>query len=127
MLSLDPLSPSATQALRRLTSGLSRLERPRVRVVFPGREAREQAAPADSRSELIESLGYVAYEQSCVVDDDPGEIVRHAAPLDDHARRQLREQQIARLRRDPDAIVARERRIAIEHAPSGRVLRARFA
>ena len=29
--------------------------------------------------------------------DDPGEIVRHARPLDEHARRQLLEQHIARL------------------------------
>lgn len=102
---LDSLPPSATQALRRLASGLGFVE----------------------RGGLVDGLGCVAYEQLCVVDDDPGEIVRHAAPLDDRARVQLREQQIARLRRDPDAIVARERRIAIERAPAGRVLRARFA
>lgn len=102
---LESLTPSATQALRRLTSGFIRLE----------------------RAGLADGLGCVAYEPNCVVADDPGEIVRHAAPLDDRARLQLREQQIARLRRDPAAIVARERRIAIEHAPAGRVLHARFA
>lgn len=59
----------------------------------------------------------------CIVPDDPGEVVRGARPLDDQARAQMREQQIARLRRDPDAIAARERRIAIERAPAGRVVR----
>jgi hypothetical protein len=101
---LESLTPSATQVLRWLT-GAMRLERTRV----------------------ADGLGCVAYEPACVVADDPGEIVRHASPLDDHARRQLREQQIARLRRDPAAIEARERRVAIEHAPAGRVLHARFA
>jgi hypothetical protein len=72
-------------------------------------------------------LGWVLYEPNCVVGDDPGEIVRHAAPLDERARAQLREQQIARMRLDPAAIVARERRVAIERAPAGRVLHARFA
>ena len=98
----DWLPSSATQALRRVRSGWSRLARPTV------------------------DLGRVAYERGCVVDDDPGEIVRHAAPLDDRARAQLREQQIARLRLDPGAVVARERRIQIECAPAGRVLHARF-
>ena len=101
---LDTLPSTATQALRRVTSGWSRLGRP-----------------------TMDDLGRVAYEPNCVVEDDPGEIVRHAAPLDDRARAQMREQQIARLRRDPAAVVARERRIAIERAPTGRVLRARFA
>lgn len=86
-----------------------------------------RVGPSSTRTDLVDSLGCVAFEASCVVDDDPGEIVRHAAPLDDRARIQLREQQIARLRRDPAAIVARERRIAIERAPAGRVLQARFA
>ena len=124
---LDSLTPSATQALRRLTSGLSRLERPTVPAAFAAVRAWAPVAPSGERSGLVDSLGCVAYEPNCVIDDDPGEIVRHAAPLDDRARVQLREQQIARLRRDPDAIVARERRIAIERAPAGRVLRARFA
>lgn len=44
---------------------------------------------------------------------DDSEVVRHAAPLDDRARAQLREQAIARMRRDPEAVAARERRIAI--------------
>jgi hypothetical protein len=54
----------------------------------------------------------VAYERSCVVQDDPGEVVRHAAPLDGHARAKLLEQRIARLQADPSAVAARERRIA---------------
>lgn len=82
---------------------------------------------AGERSPLVDSLGWVLYEPNCVVGDDPGEIVRHAAPLDERARAQLREQQIARMRLDPAAIVARERRVAIERAPAGRVLHARFA
>lgn len=101
---LDLLPSSATQALQRVRSGWTRLNRP-----------------------TVDYLGRVAFEPGCVVDDDPGEIVRHAAPLDDRARMQLREQQIARLRRDPVAVAARERRIAIERAPAGRVLHARFA
>ncbi len=52
-------------------------------------------------SNIVESVSddavYVGYEPSCVVPDDPGEIVRHARPLDEHARRQLLEQHIARL------------------------------
>jgi hypothetical protein len=64
--------------------------------------------------QILASLGRVAFEPSCVVEDDPGEVVRHAAPLDARAAAQMREQQIARLRRDPDAVYARERRIAIE-------------
>jgi hypothetical protein len=123
---LDPLPPSATQALRRLTSGLSRLDWPKVPAALTSSLAWVPAPPSGGRSELIDSLGCVAYERSCVVEDDPGEIVRHAAPLDDRARTQLREQQIARLRHDPVAVAARERRIAIEHAPAGRVLHARF-
>lgn len=54
----------------------------------------------------------VAYERSCVVEDDPGEVVRHAAPLDGHARAKLLEQRIARLQADPSAVAAREQRIA---------------
>lgn len=63
---------------------------------------------------ILATLGAVRWESSCVVPDDPGEIVRHAAPMTAHARAQIREQQIARLRRDDAAILARERRIAIE-------------
>jgi len=124
---LDSLTPSATQAFRSLTSGLSRLERSTVPAALTAVRSWVPVAPSDARSELVDSLGCVAYEPGCVIHDDPGEIVRHAAPLDDRARIQLREQQIARMRRDPAAIVARERRIAIERAPAGRVLRARFA
>lgn len=64
-------------------------------------------------AEILASLGPVVYEPSCVVAPDDSEVVRHAAPLDDRARAQLREQAIARMRRDPEAVAARERRIAI--------------
>lgn len=47
------------------------------------------------------------WEASCVVGDDPGEVVRHARPM-------TREEWLATLKRDPEAIAARERRIAIE-------------
>lgn len=40
---------------------------------------------------------YVKFEPSCVVPDDPGEIVRHAGPIDAQAKRQLLEQHIDRL------------------------------
>ena len=113
MLALLP--PSATQTLRRLTTSGRR------------RAVRPSGPESMTRSALVESLGVVAYEPGCVVEDDPGEIVRHAAPLDEQARARLREQQIARLRRDPAAVAARERRLAIERAPTGRVLHARFA
>lgn len=110
----DLLPSSATRALQRWTFDLI---------------AGLASVPAVSRrgrSNSVDGLGCVAYEPSCVVADDPGEIVRHASPLDGRARAQLREQQIARLRRDPAAVAARERRIAIERAPAGRVLRAMF-
>ena len=74
----------------------------------------------------IDDLGSVKYEPSCVVPDDPGEIVRHAAPLDRRAQAQLLEQHIARLQFDPAAVSARERRIAVAAAPKGRVLQAMF-
>ncbi len=52
-------------------------------------------------SNIVESVSddavYVGYEPSCVVPEDPGEIVRHARPLDERARQQLLEQHIARL------------------------------
>ncbi|MEP7118652.1 MAG: hypothetical protein ABI880_13770 [Acidobacteriota bacterium] len=44
-----------------------------------------------------ESAEIVKYQASCVVPDDPGAVVRHASPIDDRARQQLREQQLARL------------------------------
>lgn len=124
---LQSLPTTATQAFRRVTSGWSRLERPPVPAAFSAVRSLVRVTPSRRPSDLLDSLGYVAFEASCVVDDDPGEVVRHAAPLDDRARVQLREQQIARMRRDPGAIVARERRVAIERAPAGRVLKARFA
>lgn len=37
------------------------------------------------------------WEPTCVVPDDDGEVVRGAAPIDEAARAQLREQQIARM------------------------------
>jgi hypothetical protein len=66
----------------------------------------------------------VTFESSCVVPDDDSCIVRHARPLDEQARRQIREQQIARLRRDEAAVAARERRIAIESS-GGKVVQMR--
>jgi hypothetical protein len=64
--------------------------------------------------DILASLGPVAhYRESCIVEDDPGAVVRHAQPLDDRARAQLREQAIAQLSRDEPAVQARERRIAI--------------
>lgn len=68
-----------------------------------------------TNAKILASLGPVAFEASCVVADDPGEVVRHAAPLDAQAAAQIREQAIARLCPDPAAVQARERRIAIEH------------
>ena len=59
-------------------------------------------------AEILASLGRVSWERSCVVAVDDSEVVRHAAPLDDRARAQLREQHIARLVRDHAAIQARE-------------------
>lgn len=109
-----PLPSSATHALHRWTVGL-----------LTGLVS-TQVGPRCSRSASLDDLGCVTYERSCVVGDDPGEIVRHASPLDGQARAQLREQQIARLQRDPAAVAARERRIAIERAPAGRVLQAMF-
>ena len=73
-------------------------------------------------AQILAQLAPVAWEPSCVVGEDPGEIVRHARPLDDLARAQLREQRIARLVRDDAAVAARERRIAIARAPAGRVM-----
>lgn len=63
----------------------------------------------------LDGLGPVRrVEPTCVVPDEPPDsaIVRHAAPLDDAARAQLREQRIAQLRYDPEAVRAREARIA---------------
>lgn len=74
-------------------------------------------------ADILATLGPItAITASCVVEDDPGEVVRGARPLDDQARAQLREQAIARLTRDPVAVAARERRIAMERAPAGRVV-----
>lgn len=65
-------------------------------------------------AEILDALDPVEFDPGCVVPDDPGEVVRHAAPLDATARQAIREQQIARLTRDDAARLARERRIAIE-------------
>lgn len=62
-------------------------------------------------AEILATLAPVRFEPGCMVEPDPGEVVRHAAPLDDRAAHQMREQAIARMRRDPEAIRARERRI----------------
>lgn len=109
-----PLPVSATQALQRWTYGL-----------IAGLASTPMVARREPSADVLD-LGCVAFEPSCVVADDPGEVVRHASPMDGRARAQLREQQIARLRRDPVAVAARERRIAIERAPTGRVLQAMF-
>lgn len=70
------------------------------------------------------SIGqHVTFEPSCVVPDDDSCVVRHARPIDDEARAQIREQEIARLQLDPEAVAARERRVAIERGrQSGVVL-----
>ena len=47
------------------------------------------------------NLGTVdRWEQSCVVADDPGMVVRHAAPLDERAKAAILEQRIARMIRE---------------------------
>lgn len=74
-------------------------------------------------AEILASLDPVVFEPSCVVAVDDSEVVRHAAPLDDQARAQLLEQRIARLQRDPDAVAARERRIAIERGRVSQIRR----
>lgn len=74
-----------------------------------------------SAPQFAEDEMSVTFEPSCVVPDDDSCVVRHARPLDEQARQQIREQQIARLRRDDAAIAARERRIAIESS-GGRVV-----
>lgn len=62
-------------------------------------------------------------EPGCIVAPDDSSIVRHAAPLDATARQQLREQQIARMTYDPEAVRSRERRIRVERGiRSGAVL-----
>ena len=73
-----------------------------------------------SASTWLRDLGPVRFEPSCVVPDEPpeSEVVRHAAPLDERARTQIREQQIARLRYDAVAVQAREARIAGRRGPA---------
>ncbi len=69
-------------------------------------------------STFVESVSddavYVGYEPSCVVPDDPGEVVRHAGPLDEPARRQLLEQHIARLLYQAAPAAAPARRAMVE-------------
>ena len=72
-------------------------------------------------ADILASLSPVRYEPSCIVFPDDSAVVRHAQPLDDTARAHLREQAIARLARDPEAVAARERRIAVTRA-GGKVL-----
>lgn len=67
---------------------------------------------------MADDLGSVkSFEASCVVPDDPGEVVRGARPAtkDDVEimAAQRRERQIAAMRYDPVAVAERERRIAI--------------
>lgn len=60
-------------------------------------------------------------EPACLLlpEDDPGLVTRHAhEPMPAEEARRYRDQQLARLRYDPEAVQARERRIAIE---SGRL------
>lgn len=63
---------------------------------------------------------FVTFEPSCVMPDDPGEVVTHAHPTTDEDRSRVREQQLARLQADPAAVAARERRIALEQAGAWR-------
>lgn len=51
------------------------------------------------------------WDPGCVVPEDFGEIVRHAAPVDDAAREAIALQRASRLRYDPEAVAARERMI----------------
>ena len=63
---------------------------------------------------ILASLSPVrAVEPSCIVEPDESSVVRHAKPLDARAVEKMREQARSRMRRDPAAIVARERLIAI--------------
>lgn len=70
-------------------------------------------------AEILDALDPVEFDPGCVVPDDPGEVVRHAAPLDATARQAIREQQIARMTYDAAAVRAREVRLAMA---SGRVM-----
>ena len=64
-------------------------------------------------------LGPVTRLDECVgiVGEDYGEVVRGARPLTTEDAAQMREQEIARLKADPVAVAARERRMAVEQAP----------
>jgi hypothetical protein len=69
---------------------------------------------------------YVRFEPRCVVSEDPGEIVRHARPIDERARRQLLEQHIARLSRErSDARRSRDARTDHASRAGGRGVAAR--
>lgn len=56
----------------------------------------------------------VVWEPSCVVSEDWSAVTRHARPMTEADRAQVREQHIATLRRDDAAVLAREIRIASE-------------
>jgi hypothetical protein len=70
----------------------------------------------------LEELGPVRPEPSCVVEPDDSAVVRHARPLTPEDAAQLRENAISRMRYDEAAVRSRERRIAIERAPAGKVV-----
>ena len=129
----DTLGTFPMRTLRRLGSGIWRSapgKRPSELHGLLRLRARSQRVDHSPRGgprpPLVDALGVVAFEPSCVVPDDPGEVVRHAAPLDGRAHAQLLEQHIARLRPDPAAVAARERRIEMERAARGRVLHVTF-
>lgn len=73
----------------------------------------------DGRDEWLREL-FVQFDPGCVVPDDPGEVVRHARPADEHDRGRIREQQIARLQPDAAAIQAREHRLRVRAAAVAR-------
>jgi len=77
-----------------------------------------------TRDPLLASLGLVTtIEPACVVPPDDSVVVRHAAPLDDRARAQLREQALGRLTRDDVAVAARERRLAVQRGKVAEIRR----
>jgi hypothetical protein len=67
---------------------------------LPGRSGSMLKLLASFVAAVADEHDYVRFEPRCVVSEDPGEIVRHACPLDERARRQLLEQHIARLSRE---------------------------
>jgi len=67
---------------------------------LPGRSGSMLKLLASFVAAVADEHDYVRFEPRCVVSEDPGEIVRHACPIDERARRQLLEQHIARLSRE---------------------------